>query len=158
LEEKKASIGRLSVEVQEGSDAVTREDTDNLFKLLAIFRPNDPRAEDTTLKSAWALVLEPYAVEDVRAAVAAYFREKKFWPDVTDISSRCPPLPQMPHQPPPLTGGYIDHAVEALRERWQELRRQCRAAGVPGTWEDAKKAGLTWAAWMDILDERGLAL
>ena len=71
---------------------MTREDTDNLFKLLAIFRPNDPRAEDTTLKSAWALVLEPYAVEDVRAAVAAYFREKKFWPDVTDISSRCPPL------------------------------------------------------------------
>ena len=124
---------------------MTREDTDNLFKLLAIFRPNDPRAEDTTLKSAWALVLEPYAVEDVRAAVA-------------DISSRCPPLPQMPHQPPPLTGGYIDHAVEALRERWQELRRQCRAAGVPGTWEEAKKSGLTWAAWMEILDERGLGL
>ena len=158
MEEKKASIGRLPVEVQEGRDAVTREDTDNLFKLLAIFRPNDPRAEDTTLKSAWALVLEPYAVEDVRAAVAAYFREKKFWPDVTDISSRCPPLPQMPHQPPPLTGGYIDHAVEALRERWQELRRQCRAAGVPDTWEEAKKAGLTWAAWMNMLDERGFAL
>lgn len=55
-------------------------------------------------------------------------------------------------------GSYKDPAVEALRERWQELRRQCRAAGVPGTWEEAKKAGLTWAAWMEILDERGLGL
>ena len=158
MEEKKASIGRLPVEVQEGRYAVTREDTDNLFKLLAIFRPNDPRSEDTTLKSAWALVLEPYAVEDVRAAVAAYFREKKFWPDVTDISSRCPPLPQMPHQPPPLTGGYIDHAVEALRERWQELRRQRRAAGVPGTWEDAQKAGLTAATWYKLLEKNNLSM
>lgn len=55
-------------------------------------------------------------------------------------------------------GSYKDPAVESLRERWQELRRQRRAAGMPGTWEDAQKAGLTWAAWMDILDERGLAL
>ena len=65
---------------------MTREDTDNLFKLLAIFRPNDPRAEDTTLKSAWALVLEPYAVEDVRAAVAAYVWLQALMP----FGAQCP--------------------------------------------------------------------
>ena len=158
MEEKKASIGRFPLEVQEGRDILTREDTDNLFKLLAIYRPNDPRAEDITLRSAWALVLEPYDPADVKAAVVAYFREKKFWPDVTDIATRCPPLPQTQHQPPPPTGGYIDHAVEALRERWQDLCRQRRAARVPGTWEEAKKAGLTAEAWMNMLDERGFAL
>ena len=69
---------------------MTREDTDRLFELLAIYRPGDPRAEDKLLRSAWALVLEPYAPEDVRAAVAEYFRACKYWPDVTDIASRCP--------------------------------------------------------------------
>lgn len=138
---------------------MTREDTDNLFKLLAIFRPNDPRSEDTTLKSAWALVLEPYAVEDVRAAVAAYFREKKFWPDVTDISSRCPQpeTPKTQSLPTP-TARYIDPAVESLRERWQELRRQRRAAGVPGTWEEAQKAGLTAATWYKLLEKNNLSM
>ena len=50
-----------------------------------------------------------------------------------------------------------DLALEA-RERWQERRRQRRAAGGPDTWEEAQKAGLTWAAWMNMLDERGFAL
>lgn len=159
MEEKKASIGRLPIEVQEGRDILTREDTDNLFRLLAIYRPNDPRAEDITLRSAWALVLEPYDPADVKAAVVAYFREKKFWPDVTDIATRCPPLPQTQHLTPPSpTGGYIDQKVEALRARWQELRIQRRSIGVPSTWEEAQKAGLTMTAWMDIFDGRGLAL
>ena len=161
MEEKKASIGRLPVEVQEGRDILTREDTDKLFELFAFYRPKDPRLRDNALRAVWALTLAPYSVDDVREAVVSYFRTQKYWPDPTDISSRCPQpeLPKTQNFPTPApTARYIDPAVEALRERWQELRRQCRAAWVPGTWEDAKKAGLTWEAWMDILDERGLAL
>ena len=159
LEEKKASTGRFPVEVQEGRDILTREDTDKLFRLLAFYRPNDPHLKDNALRAVWALTLAPYSVDDVREAVVSYFRTQKYWPDPTDISSHCP-QPERPKTQslPTPTARYIDPAVEALRERWQELRRQCRAAGVPGTWEDAKKAGLTWEAWMDILDERGLAL
>ena len=159
MEEKKASIGRLSVEVPEGRDILTREDTDKLFELFAFYRPKDPRLRDNALRAVWALTLAPYSVDDVREAVVSYFRTQKYWPDPTDISSRCqqPETPKTQSLPTP-TARYIDHAVEALRERWQELRRQCRAAGVPGTWEEAKKSGLTWAAWMEILDERGLGL
>ena len=161
MEEKKASIGRLPVEVQEGRDILTREDTDKLFELFAFYRPKDPRLRDNALRAVWALTLAPYSVDDVREAVVSYFRTQKYWPDPTDISSRCPQpeLPKTQNFPTPApTARYIDPAVEALRERWQELRRQCRAAGVPGTWEEAKKSGLTWAAWMEILDERGLGL
>lgn len=159
MEEKKASIGRLSVEVQEGRDILTREDTDKLFELFAFYRPKDPRLRDNALRAVWALTLAPYSVDDVREAVVSYFRTQKYWPDPTDISSRCqqPETPKTQSLPTP-TARYIDPAVESLRERWQELRRQCRAAGVPGTWEEAKKSGLTWAAWMEILDERGLGL
>lgn len=159
MEEKKASIGRLSVEVQEGRDILTREDTDKLFELFAFYRPKDPRLRDNALRAVWALTLAPYSVDDVREAVVSYFRTQKYWPDPTDISSRCqqPETPKTQSLPTP-TARYIDPAVESLRERWQDLRRQCRATGVPGTWEEAKKSGLTWAAWMEILDERGLGL
>ena len=68
---------------------MTREDTDRLFELIAVFRPADPKLKNRTLRAAWALVLEPYEVNDVRAAVADYFRTNKYFPDVTDISSRC---------------------------------------------------------------------
>ena len=119
---------------------MTREDTDKLFELFAFYRPKDPRLRDNALRAVWALTLAPYSVDDVREAVVSYFRTQKYWPDPTDISSRCPQpeLPKTQNFPTPApTARYIDPAVEALRERWQELRRQCRAAGVPGTWEDA---------------------
>ena len=50
---------------------MTRKDIDNLFELLAIFRPNDPHANDSKLRAAWFLVLEPYEKAAVREAVEA---------------------------------------------------------------------------------------
>lgn len=159
MEEKKASIGRLSVEVQEGRDILTREDTDKLFELFAFYRPKDPRLRDNALRAVWALTLAPYSVDDVREAVVSYFRTQKYWPDPTDISSRCPQpeTPKTQSLPTP-TARYIDPAVESLRERWQELRRQRRAAGVPGTWEEAQKAGLTAATWYKLLEKNNLSM
>lgn len=71
---------------------MTREDVGRLFELLAIYRPGDRHLQDSTLRSAWALVLAPYSPESVREAVGAYFRESKFWPDVTDLAQRCPAI------------------------------------------------------------------
>ena len=142
MEEKKASIGRLSVEVQEGRDILTREDTDKLFELFAFYRPKDPRLRDNALRAVWALTLAPYSVDDVREAVVSYFRTQKYWPDPTDISSRCqqPETPKTQSLPTP-TARYIDPAVESLRERWQELRRQRRAAGGAGHLGRGPKGG-----------------
>ena len=71
---------------------MTKQDMDGLWKLLGIYRAGDKHLGDGTLKAAWFLVLEPYDPADVKQAVADYFRECKYWPDVTDISSRCPKL------------------------------------------------------------------
>ena len=76
MEEKKASIGRLSVEVQEGRDILTREDTDKLFELFAFYRPKDPRLRDNALRAVWALTLAPYSVDDVRE-----FENKEAFPE-----------------------------------------------------------------------------
>ena len=73
---------------------MTREDTDRLFELLRLFRPGDPKVDNKRLRSAWALVLEPYEVDDVRSAVADYFRGNSFFPDVTDIATRCQRQPE----------------------------------------------------------------
>ena len=71
---------------------MTGQDIDRLFELLAIFRPRDKHLEDQNLKNAWLFVLKPYKAEDVRNAVAEYFRKNKYWPDVTDIAKLCPPI------------------------------------------------------------------
>lgn len=71
---------------------MTGQDIDKLFELLAIFRPGDKHLGDKQLRSAWLFVLKPYAPEDVREAVAQYFRESSYWPDVTDIAKRCPKI------------------------------------------------------------------
>lgn len=47
-------------------------------------------SQDKQLKSAWFLILEPWSPAEVKQAVAEQFREHKYWPDVTDISMRCP--------------------------------------------------------------------
>lgn len=67
-----------------------RNEIDDLFRLLAIFRPGDKHLSDPMLRSAWFLILEPFDHDEVRDAVAGYFRENKYWPDVTDIAKRCP--------------------------------------------------------------------
>ena len=135
---------------------MTRDDTDRLFELLRIFRPSDPKVDDKRLRSAWALVLQPYEVDDVRAAVADYFREEKYFPDVTDIARRCTPTPQ--NEPPPEPSA---RSVEVLQRHRAELTAwhdefvaELHRAGLP-TLHEAVEQGLTIPAWNRLLDASG---
>lgn len=130
---------------------MTREDIERLFELLAIYRPGDKHLENGKLRSAWLLVLAPYSPEEVREAVAAYFREKKFWPDVTDIASRCPPLPE---RVMPAREGRQDQ--EDLYRQWKRWTGTVDQAGLPATITQARKAGLPLEAWEAILTKAGL--
>lgn len=132
---------------------MTKQDMDGLWKLLGIYRPKDPRLEDKTLKAAWLLVLEPYSPDDVRQAVAAYFRGSGFWPDVSDIATRCPPPPEQDAvlERSASTG----RADPRVREWWEEFRAGLRAAGLP-TASEAKAQGMTAAEWGKLLEEAGL--
>lgn len=122
---------------------MTGQDVDKLFQLLAIFRPKDKHLEDQALRNAWLFVLKPYAPEDVREAVAQYFREKAYWPDVTDIAKLCPkviPSVSPREEAPPDTDWHWKRQQE-LSERYWDLRRKRREAGLPETWWAAKEAG-----------------
>lgn len=133
---------------------MTKEDIDRLFELLEIYRPKDKHLEDKRLRSAWLLVLEPYKPEDVRQAVADYFRAKKFWPDVTDLAALCPPLPVRVF-PRALQPNDCDS--ETMYRQWKAHCDVVRQAGFPATVKEAIKAGLTLREWEDMLENAGLS-
>ena len=97
-----------------------KDDVKNLWELLRIFRPNDPHLNDKQLKNVWALVLAPYTVDDVRAAVAEYFREQKYWPDVTDIASRCP-NPRPAKKPAPALTNWTPEEIRRVSRQMDEM-------------------------------------
>lgn len=72
---------------------MTPQDMDKVWALLGRCRLGDPHLKDKTLKAAWWLVLEPYDYPDVREAIAAHFREKRFWPEVGEVTQHLPPVP-----------------------------------------------------------------
>lgn len=132
---------------------MTRKDIDNLFELLAIFRPNDPHANDSKLRAAWFLVLEPYEKAAVREAVGAWFRKSGFWPDPSDIAKLCPPLPEKPVQE---AKKIICPEYERLYKRWRELVEKRREDGLPGTVQEALQAGISEMDWRESLEKTGL--
>ena len=132
---------------------MTREDTDRLFELIAVFRPADPKLKNRTLRAAWALVLEPYEVNDVRAAVADYFRTNKYFPDVTDISSRCrqPEKPVRTWTP----GGKERKDMDKTFAWAEEWHRELKRKGLP-TLRDAIAQGKTPGEWALELERAGV--
>lgn len=68
-------------------------DVDKIWALLGKCRLGDIHLQDKSLKVAWALVLEPYAYEDVKQAVVAHFRTSKFWPDIGEVTQYLPDVP-----------------------------------------------------------------
>lgn len=133
---------------------------DRLFELLAIFRPGDKHLGDKTLRSAWLLVLKPYAVDDVREAVAQYFRESSYWPDVTEIAKRCPKIvPEVTKDERVNFDPATDQRWKKQQEwaeRYDDLKRRRREAGFPENVWNAKEAGLTWEEYEKAVDEAGL--
>lgn len=136
---------------------MTGQDVDRLFELLAIFRPGDKHLGDKKLRSAWLFVLKPYAVDDVRNAVADYFRESSYWPDVTDIAKRCPKI--IKRSGPELSAGMDQHWEKqaAWLARFEDLKRRRREAGLPETWCAAMEpGGWTLEEYDKAVEEAGL--
>lgn len=64
-----------------------KPETVKIFDLLQQFYPQAAALKDKKKRYAWRLALEPYAFEDVKAAVLSYARKGKFFPDLSDITS-----------------------------------------------------------------------
>ena len=110
------------------------KEMDALWEMLGILRPKDARLRNETLKLVWSRALEPYAWSDVHEAVLTHFRTQKYFPDVADITGRCP----QPREPEALeamryrqpTAGERQRTAEMVR-RWRSYRAALEAAGLP---------------------------
>lgn len=138
---------------------MTKEDIDNLFELLAIYRPKDRHLSDKTLKSAWLLVLEPYKPADVKQAVGAYFRESGYWPDVSDIATRCP---KAVAEITPERGNSTNFSmreiagikaqIDEMLELGELMSTDYESAGLPHP-AKARRMGWSCQTWMDCCRE-----
>lgn len=135
---------------------MTGQDIDQLFELLAIFRPGDKHLTDQNLKNAWLFVLKPYCPEDVRKAVAEYFRHDKYWPDVTDIAKLCPELPKASSVPQLAEVDRYWRKQREMLDRYEALKRQRREAGLPETLLDARDAGMSLEEYDRLTEGDGL--
>lgn len=62
---------------------MTKDDTNKLFFLLKQFYPKANKSK--TVQLAWEMALAPYDYGQVKEAALSHVREKKFFPDVSEL-------------------------------------------------------------------------
>ena len=132
-----------------------KQDTQRLFNLIETLYPSSRQQPRTPADlEAWTLVLEPWAYEDAKQAVILRARENRFPPDASELVPYLPkpetPKAEEAHMPEPSDADLEKFYAKAgeQRERWHE-------AGIP-TPSEAKKQGMTDAAWCALADMRGV--
>ena len=126
-------------------------EVNKLFKLLEQFYPKAKQVTSKELRQAWALALEPYAYEDVKAAAILYVTKNKYFPDLADLtggitSAKREDIPVKSIQEimsPPILAMVLRH-VES-----------CRDAEIP-TATEAKKQGMSFDAWCLLAESKGV--
>lgn len=66
---------------------MTREERKKIYRLLSQFYPRAKQLENPETLTAWGLVLENYAYDDVKCAVLDYAAQNKYFPDLADITA-----------------------------------------------------------------------
>ena len=132
-----------------------KQDTLRLFSLIETIYPNAKQQPRTPADlEAWTLVLEPWVYEDVKQAVIVRARENRFYPDVYELVPFLPKLEKPNAEEAPMpepSDAYLEKFYAKAgeqHERWHE-------AGIP-TPSEAKKQGMTYAAWCALADMRGV--
>lgn len=132
-----------------------KQDTRRLFRLIETIYPNAKQQSRTAVDlEAWTLVLAPWDYEDVKQAVIVRARENRFYPDVYELVPFLPKLekPNAEEDPMPEPS---DIYLEKFYARAGEQRERWHEAGIP-TPSEAKKQGMTYAAWCALADMRGV--
>lgn len=131
-----------------------KRDTRRLFSLIETIYPNAKQQSRTAADlEAWTLVLAPWDYEDVKQAVIVRARETGFTRMCMNWSHSSQNWKTQREGGPHagavrrLSGKFYAKAGEQ-HERWHE-------AGIP-TPSEAKKQGMTYAAWCALADMRGV--
>lgn len=131
-----------------------KQDITKLFALLGMIYPNAKNQTGSVAVTAWQMILEPWNYEDAKQAVILRARENPFYPNPSELVPYLP-KPETPNEEeapmPEPSDAYLEkfHVREGeQRERWHEV-------GIP-TPSEARKQGMTYAAWCALADMRGV--
>lgn len=132
-----------------------KKDVDKLFHLLSQYYPNAKQLRNPDAKLAWALALERYSYDDIRAAAIEHGAQEKYFPDIADLTKCCSmsqeTVVQRMNVPPCLIQDVkqIEEMSPLLDEIKLLMERDYISVGVPHP-SAARKMGWTLDYWVQV--------
>ena len=135
------------------------EDIQALFSYLRVLHPNCPSDKvpklTRTRAQEWIAAAEGYSRDQLFQAGRAHAQSCRFWPDLSEILARLPPLAQgekLRYAPP---GPLEAESMARLRAWQEEWHRELEALGLFGLRETAAR-GMSPREWNVLLREAGV--
>jgi len=128
-----------------------KNDVIKLFNLLETLYGGHKRPRDNATLSVWASVLKLWSYEEVREAAINRAREKRFFPDPSELVEYLPY-----RRDDSWVLQYISDRMTEAEKRTAEhaarIREIYHAAGLP-TASEAKSMGINHAAWCEMVNK-----
>lgn len=131
-----------------------KQDIAKLLTLLGTIYPNVKKPKGEAVVEAWFLVLEPWSYEDAKRAVILRARDNIYFPNPSELIPYLP-KPETPKAEEAPMPEPSDAYLEKFYAKAGEQRERWHEAGIP-TPSEAKKQGMTYAAWCALADMRGV--
>ena len=131
-----------------------KQDIAKLLTLLGTIYPNVKKPKGEALVEAWFLVLEPWSYEDAKKAVILRARDNIYFPNPSELIPYLP-KPETPKTKEAPMPEPSDAYLEKFYAKAGEQHERWHEAGIP-TPSEAKKQGMTYAAWCALADMRGV--
>ena len=131
-----------------------KQDIAKLLTLLGTIYPNVKKPKGEALVEAWFLVLEPWSYEDAKKAVILRARDNIYFPNPSELIPYLP-KPETPKTKEAPMPEPSDAYLEKFYAKAGEQHEHWHEAGIP-TPSEAKKQGMTYAAWCALADMRGV--
>lgn len=135
------------------------EDIQALFSYLRVLHPNCPPDKvpklTRTRAQEWIAAVEGYSRDQLFQAAREHAQSCRFWPDLSEILARLPPLAQeekLRYAPP---GPLEAESMARLRAWQEEWHRELEALGLFGLREAAAR-GMSPREWNVLLREAGV--
>ena len=110
-----------------------------IFDLLQQFYPQAAALKDKKKRYAWRLALEPYAYDDVKAAVLEYSATGKYFPDLADITANLQRIECEPRTEREDSHAWMLPYIEKNKaDGLGKVSRYAREHGI--SWNEAKEA------------------
>lgn len=133
---------------------MNKQDIAKLFALLGTIYPNAKNPTGFATVSAWQMILEPWDYEAAKQAVILRARENPFYPNPSELVPYLP-KPETPNAEKAPMPEPSDAYLEKFYAKAGEQHERWHEAGIP-TPSEAKKQGMTYAAWCALADMRGV--